>query len=94
MTDGLHEVNVANAMLNTLRNVAFQIAATRVELYIGDPGWVTMRWVPPLRQSLEPRYMSGIVWLRYVSHLATGLFGSAMRACISGSAMMASWSFP
>jgi hypothetical protein len=28
--------------------------------------------------------MSGIVWLRYVSHLATGLFGSAMRACISG----------
>ena len=39
-------------------------------------------------------YRSGIVWLTYVSQLATGLFESAMMACISGSAMMASCSFP
>jgi hypothetical protein len=57
------------------------------DLLESNPGSVTTRWVSPLRQCLEPRYMSGIVWLRYVSQLATGLFGSAMRACISGSAI-------
>ncbi len=35
---GLSTVNVANAMLNGLRNVAFQNAATYIALHTGDPG--------------------------------------------------------
>ena len=38
MTLGLADVAVARAMLNGLRNVAFQNAATYVELHTADPG--------------------------------------------------------
>lgn len=38
MTLGLHTVNLADKWLNALRNVAFQNAATYVQLHYGDPG--------------------------------------------------------
>jgi hypothetical protein len=38
VTDGLSTVNVANAWLNTLRNVSTQFAAVYVELHTNSPG--------------------------------------------------------
>lgn len=38
MTDGLHTVNSANAMLNALRNVAWQSSGTYIELHTASPG--------------------------------------------------------
>lgn len=37
MAVGLHTVNLANAMLNGIRNTSFAIAATYIELHTGDP---------------------------------------------------------
>ena len=38
MTVGLSTVNMANAMLNGVRNTSFAIAATYIQLHVGDPG--------------------------------------------------------
>lgn len=38
ITDGLSTVNFANALLNTVNNTSFAIAATWVQLHTGSPG--------------------------------------------------------
>lgn len=38
MADGLSTVNFANALLDTVNNVSFSIAATWVQLHTGAPG--------------------------------------------------------
>lgn len=38
MADGLSTVNFANALLNTVNNTSFAIAATWVQLHTGAPG--------------------------------------------------------
>jgi hypothetical protein len=38
MADGLSTVNFANALLNTINNTSFAIAAIWVQLHIGTPG--------------------------------------------------------
>ena len=38
MTVGLSTVNLANAMLNGIRNTSFAVAATYVQIHTADPG--------------------------------------------------------